>query len=379
VDAPLPAAIRTRLEQDLIANQCRVAVLKEEFGSLLHAFTEAGVDFVVLKGFALVPEFCPDAALRSQYDYDFLVHPESTSAARRALEAHGYSLKVKNPDFRKEDESLFTTQALAVPPSDQNFYTVKIPRAVELHLRLWEPNREMFEVETPIDVLNRKRMSNWEGLSFPTLAEDDALIFQALHAFQHIIAFWCRPSCFLEIAYFIERHQYGTPFWERFRLRVNSHRNLLHIVGLVFSMADLLFEAPLAPEVARWATLTLPPVLASWVQRRGQGWALARFPGSKLSLFVHQAFIDDPSVWKEVERSRLFPYHRPATVVESADQRLASQWQTSWDQANYVFSRLKFHLGGLLSYAWELPSWRKTCSALNEVHGSEFRNAPNPK
>jgi len=355
----LPGEIRKQLRCNQATNQRRLSIMKEEFASLHRRFAAAGVDYVVLKGFALIPEFCEDAALRSQYDYDFLVRLESARAAREILETQGYSLKIKSPGFQKKDESFFTAEALAVPSAEQNFYSPNIPRAVELHLGLWESNRERVKLETPKDVLDRKRLANWEGLYFPVLADDDSLIFQALHAFQHILDYWCRPSCFLEIAHFLVGRQDDTAFWERFRLRAEGLRYLQQIVGLVFAMAEMLFRAPIPPEVSEWTTQALPSSLALWVERYGRDWALARHPGSKLSLFVHEVFIADPAIWKEVRQGRLFPFHHPAKVVESSNQRLASRWRANWEQGHFALSRLKFHAGGLVSYAWELPSWKE--------------------
>ncbi len=355
----LPAEIRTQFQLNQATNQRRLTIMKEEFASLNRHFTAAGVDYVVLKGFALVPEFCPDAALRSQYDYDFLVRPESLRAAREILQTQGYSLKIKSPGFQKEDESFFTAEALAIPSPDENFYSPNIARTVELHLGLWESDRDKVKVETPQDVLDRKRLANWEGLCFPLLADDDCLIFQALHAFQHILDYWCRPSCFLEIAHFLVGRQDDAEFWKRFRRRVEGYRYLPQIVGLVFAMAEMLFHAPLAPEVSAWTTHALPAPLTLWVERYGREWVLAPYPGNKLSLFVHREFIEGPEVWKEVRQSRLFPFHHPAKVVESGDQRLASRWRARWEQGHFALSRLKFHLGGLLSYTWELPAWER--------------------
>ena len=368
--AALPPTVRNQLQQNLAVNQRRLSVMKTEFDSLNRCFSAANVEYVVLKGFALIPEYCPDASLRSQYDYDFLVHQGSASAARHSLRAQGYSLKVKNPGFKKENESLFAAEALTIPPADESFYSPSIPRAVELHLSLWESNGDMIRVETPADVLNRKRLANCEGLYFPVLSEEDSLVLQVLHAFQHMINFWCRPSCFLEIAHFLSGRQNDADFWERFRLRVKDCRQLPHMVGMVFSMAQLLFLAPLRPGVAAWTTGALPAVLSLWVERYGREWSLARFPGSKLSLFVHRAFIEEPDTWKSVERSRLLPLHRPAQVVESGDQGFASHWRLKWEQSRYALSRLKFHLRGLLRYAWELPSWK---THLKQIASAEKR------
>ena len=346
----LPTSIQARLQEDLEANCRRVAAMREEFRSLLRALTAGGVDFLVLKGFALVPDFCPDATLRTQYDYDFLVHPNSESAAHLALQAQGYSRKDQNPGFQKDTESLYTAEPLSAAQDDSGFYSINIPRAVELHGSLWESNREMISLDMPTSALDCKRPSNWRGLRFPVLAEHDALILQSSHAFQHILNYWCRPSCFLEIAHFLEKRRFDAAFWEQLRLRVEAHKHLPQVMGLVFSMAELLFKAPLPPEAADWTTATLPHMLSSWVERHGRGWALTRFPGSKLSLLVHREFIDDPKAWKQVERTRLFPFHRPARIAEAGEQGLGARWRARCEQSRFVGSRAIFHLRGLLEY-----------------------------
>jgi hypothetical protein len=374
----LPTEIRTQFQCNQDTNRRRLSIMKEEFASLNRHFAAAGVDYVVLKGFALVPEFCPDAALRSQYDYDFLVRPGSAPAAHHILQSRGYARKIKSPGFQKEDESFFTAEALAIPSPDQNFYSPNIPRAVELHLGLWESDRDNVKVQTPKDVLDRKRLANWEGLCFPVLAGDDSLIFQSLHAFQHILDYWCRPSCFLEIAHFLAGRRGDKAFWERFRLRVGSYRYLPQIVGIAFAMAEMLFQAPIPPEVSAWTTSALPAPLTLWAERYGREWALAPHPGSKLSLFAHEVFIEDPESWKAVRRSRLLPFHRPATVVESADQHLASSWRAKWEQARFNFSRLKFHLGGLLRYTWESPSWKENLRRIQRSGYERIQKYPSP-
>ncbi len=356
----LPKKIRIRLEQDAAANRCRLVAMRGEFCSLVRAFDAADVDYAVLKGFALVPDFCPDAALRSQLDYDFLIRENSSAAARRALEELGYSLKPQRPGRQKEEESAFSPPPQPEPSADYGFYSQNIPRPVELHLALWESIGEEIIVEAPTDALDRKGSSSWECMTFPVLADDDFLILQALHAFQHILACWCRPSYFLEIAYFLDRRQGDVELWNRLRSRVQGRRNLAQILGLVFAMAELLFHAPVHPQLAEWTTMALPAPLRLWVRRHGRRWALARFPGSKLSLFVHRAFIEDPKLWKEIARRRLFPLHGRPRGAESSNHGRASSWRVDLHQSLYVFSRLKFHVGGLINYVWEQSAWKKS-------------------
>ena len=355
----LPAEIQARLQRDLVNNRRRVTKMKQEFDSLNRRFETAGVEYAVLKGFALIPDYCPDAALRSQYDYDYLVHPESLDNAQQALLAAGYSQRIGNTEFVQKGESLFSIQPLSYPSSDEDFYSAEFPRAVELHLKLWHYDRARINLEEPSDILGRKYLTNLEGLRFPVLADEDALIGQALHAFQHILDYWCRPSCFLEIAYFLARRHSDAAFWERFRSRVECHRCLDQIVGLVFSMAESLFQAPIPAEVSAWTTENLPATLSRWVELYGKKWAIARFPGSKLSLLLHREFIEDPQVWREIWTSRLFPFHRPVKVVEATSPTMMSHGRATWDQGRFALSRLSFHLNGLVSYTWELPRWKR--------------------
>jgi len=355
----LPLAIQSRLQHNLASNQRRVAEMKEEFRALNGRFDEAGVKYAVLKGFALVPNFCPDAALRLQYDFDYLVHPDSEATAQSILREAGYSRKGRSPGYEPTGETTFGASPLTAPTHEEGFYSAALPRGVELHLDLWQPERDRIDLEVPKDALDRIRRANCEGISFPALAEDDALLFQVLHAFQHVLTFWCRPSCFLEIAYFIARRSSDAGFWEQFRMRVSGYRQLPAIAALVFAMAERLFQAPLPAQVRIWMMSKLPEALTRWVERYGTNWTLAPFPGSKLSLLVHRQFIDDPAAWRTVAWSRLFPLHRPAQVVEPAHSNLTSRWKIKWQQGAFVLRRLQFHLRALWGLGWKLLRWTR--------------------
>src|SRR5579859_5816270 len=70
-ESAVPETIRGRLDDDFQENRARLAAMTEEFRTLLRLVEGAGIPYVVLKGFALTPEYCPDPALRNQYDFDF--------------------------------------------------------------------------------------------------------------------------------------------------------------------------------------------------------------------------------------------------------------------------------------------------------------------
>jgi hypothetical protein len=355
----LPPRVTKKLRVRLASNRQRLARMKQEFDSLNRAFERAGVDYAVLKGFSLMPEYWLDASLRSQYDYDYLVHPRSLEIAKQVLETAGLYEKSQSPGLDPQGATLFVGEPLDYSASGEEWYSLRIPRRVELHLSLWEHDRDAIRVQTPQDALERKRYACWDGLHFPVLADDDALIFQCLHAFHHILDYWCRPSCFLEIARFIAGRASDQDFWDRLRSRVGGHSYLPEIAGLVFRLASELFGAPIPGRFSLGGASRRSRALDLWVRRYGTDWSLALFPGSKLSLFLHREFVEDPAAWSDVWRSRLLPFHRPARVAEPRESSLKLNWKAKWQQWRFVAARFRYHFAGLVAYAWHVRGWTR--------------------
>ncbi|MDE3180646.1 MAG: nucleotidyltransferase family protein [Acidobacteriota bacterium] len=358
-DNALPQPIRARLQENLASNRQRVAQMKREFEFFNSRFEAAGVEFVVLKGFALVPDFCPDAVLRPQYDYDYLVHPECEEAARQVLQAAGYVQKNQSPGLEPTGETRFVSQPLSFPSANEDYYAATLPRGVELHLGLWEPSCDGMRLVVPGDILDRRRQAESQDMRFPMLADDDALLFQILHAYHHMLSYWCRPSCFLEIAHFMAAPTTGASFWEGFCRRISHYKQLPEISSLVFAMAAKLFEAPVPDQVVSRMRGLHSPALSAWVKRYGEPWALTPFPGSKLTLFILHEFIDDSAGWDKIRRNQLLPFHRPARASESRDGTPGSKQEARRNQRRFVLGRVKFHFRALLSYAWHAPQWNR--------------------
>lgn len=91
VEEEFPSEVRARLSRNHTTHCLRVAAMRNEFNRLNRCFTDGGIRFAALKGFSLVPEYCADATLRTQYDFDYLVAPESGARAGRALRAAAYA------------------------------------------------------------------------------------------------------------------------------------------------------------------------------------------------------------------------------------------------------------------------------------------------
>jgi hypothetical protein len=353
----VPPEIGERLDRLINDNALRVASMAEEFDSINRVFELAGVEYAVLKGFALIPEYAPDARLRTAYDFDYLLPPDSMERADQPLRNEGYI-------HRHEDagHSLRYTRSASTPrpfPQRNYLYSAVLPRAVEVHSRLWETEPLMVPLPLPDDFLARKRLRNWQGLSFYSLAEEDELMFQVLHAIRHILTNWCRLCVFFEIAQFLERRSSDSVFWRRFYERIRNIPPLPEMVGVVFSLAARLFAAPVPTVVDTEIMRNLRHPLELWVCHYGYDSALANLADNKYGLFLHREFVPDAVSWREVRRRRLLPLQRPNRGARASSPKVSARLATGWRQASYIGRRLLHHSIAAVRYLWESRRWER--------------------
>jgi len=353
----VPPEIGERLDRLITDHSLRVESMAEEFDSINRTFELAGVEYAVLKGFALIPEYARDARLRTAYDFDYLLPPDSMERVDQPLRNGGYI-------HRHEDagHSLRYTRSASTPrpfPQRDYLYSAALPRAVELHSRLWEPEPLMVPLPLPEDFLARKRLRNWHGLSFYSLAEEDELMFQVLHAFRHILTNWCRLCVFFEIAQFLERRGSDSVFWQRFLERIRNVPLLSEMVGVVFSLAAHLFGAPVPKTVDTEIMRNLRHPLVLWVRHYGCDSALANLANNKYGLFLHREFVPDAASWRKIRRRRLLPLQRPNRGAQSSSPRVSDRLATGWRQASYIGQRLLHHSVAAVRFLWESRRWER--------------------
>ena len=357
VEEELPPEIRASLARNLTTHYLRVAAMRTEFDQLNRCFAESGVRFAALKGPSMVPDYCSDAVLRTQYDFDYLVAPESAERTEQALRAASYAGSragsagpwVFSPADRPP----------RIPANDDDLYSPAFPPRVEIHARLWEPGPEAIRAPALDDALDRVQIRTCQGLSFPGLMDEDALAFQVLHALRHIFENWCRLSILLEIATFLQRRSMDEPFWERFRQLADSCPGLPAAAAVVFLLSSRLFRAQMAPSLREWIDLHLSATLSLWVERYGLNSALENFVGEKFSLFLQQEFIAEASTWRSVQRRKLFPLHIPNRAAQATGPGWSRGLSAARQQAIHVARRLRFHSISALRYGWELPRWER--------------------
>jgi len=349
----VPPEIVAYLARNFAQNQRRVDAMGREFAYLNQRLTDAGVEFAAVKGFELAPDYCPNLSLRSWYSHDYLVSHACFPHAGRVLEQAGYSIRRRGA----KGEVVFSIQPLVTPAHMETCYTEEFPRMVVLHQSMWSSEHSKVRVSPPPDALLRRHQRSWQNISFSALADEDALVFLTLDTFEHVLGYWCKLSWFFEIANFLRIKAQDPEFWQRFYNRIDQSGKLPEIAGLVFLLASRLFHVEL-PSAIRLQVSNLRRPLAMWVEHYGWKWAGAKYPGSKLSLFLQRELIDDPVAWEELSQQRLFLVHRlqriakPATSIPSEATVNRRNWRSA-------LKRMKFHGLTTYRYAMEVPRWKR--------------------
>lgn len=356
LEAAIPDRVLHRLEDNAANNRERSAGMLEEFIRINIQFQTAGLSYVNLKGFTLVPDACSDAALRCQLDLDFLVARNDVPLCEQVLEREGYVLSGAGENVLE-----FKTGGGDIPAL-YDLYKAKPQRSVEVHIAgsLEQNNARLSNRE-----LSQHRSQSWQGLEFPVLSDCDKFVGLALHLLKHLKGEWTRASWVLEYANFIRFHHEDEPLWLEVSKHLSSDPEAKTAVGLATLLTDRIFGISSFPEPLSRAVLELSQLSRLWVERYGNSVLFASFPGTKLYLLLKTALSTDEDGRSSEIQNRLFPMHRPPRVTIDADDRgVASRMKQIRAETEYVLFRLRFHLAQGFYYMLEAPRWRRTMASL---------------
>jgi hypothetical protein len=361
----LPPRVLARFERNLADNRSRVDYLLYETGCINEKLDQAGVQYVVIKGLSLWPEFCSNPYLRTQCDLDYLVARQSLGAAQNVLLELGYERRRS----AAAQEFAFERPLQRIPSPFDSPYKLQTTPMVELHVGIWEEMTHHVPLEEPAFALSSPKLKEWGGLRFPVLSEEDALLLQLLHTFQHMVSYWVKLSWLFEIGCFMEKRSRDSLFWEQFSQRLLGAPQLAEFSTIALELSAKVFSAPM-PEVAQPWRQHLRPSARLWLDNYGHSWALGErpphksklFPNSKLSLFVSGEYIPDRRARRDSLWHRLMPWKiprkQPSIVSAQVKNRPWTRMRALWVNGAFAIQRLSFHTGAGLRYLWELPRWR---------------------
>lgn len=341
----IPASIQARLRRAADHNQQRTQAMLAEFARLVAALQGGRIQFAVLKGFSLVPDYCSNPALRLQVDFDFLLRPEQMDHVAAVMTRLGYRLVSRLPF-----EVRFASGNPAPRPHSE-LYWPPASFTVEFHFSLID--RPEVSMPSRTDELERRRWNEQLGLNFPMLAEDDQFIHHTMHAFQDIFMFSLRISSLMETKNFLRAKQYDDVFWRQVRGRCAEWDDrMASKLALVLALSVEVCRSEIPATLRAWTIESCSQRILLWVRRYGRRWCLHPFPGSKLSLFVASEFMDARHSSRYTWRSIL-----PVLSTTRSRRNQATKPARRNRPWKYLGVRAWFHLREAARVAFELPRW----------------------
>ena len=350
----LPLQALAALEQRRCDNKQRMSSMLLTFGQAVEALRQAGVRFVCVKGFSLIPEYLTELWLRHQIDFDLLVAPDDALRAQQALETLGYRLTAIDGAERRLRIPVSRPLAL-----DAYLYNPQEGGAIELHSGFWEAGAEALPLHCPGDALEQAEMHTVGSVSFSRLARHHAFLYQVLHVFRHFLGSWARLLWLYEIAAYMHRHRDDDAHWRKVHALLCADERMAEAAALVLLSAQDLFGCPIPRALKNVCTLPAGSPVRLWISQYAQRWLLTDMPGNKLNLLLQRHFFSDSHAWRRYLASRLAPRGKSPMLCEGIERNVARSFAYRAANLRFQASRIWHHLKtgagfAVASIAWKL-------------------------
>ena len=348
LEAYIPADILSALDRRLQDNKQRTVQLFKEFQAINSAFQKSGLHYVNLKGFTLIPDYCPDPALRCQFDLDFMVPQSERGLCEATLESRGYAVTGKHGnviEFKAGSDQV---------PSIRYLYKSRSQRSVEVHLVC--PSKADLPVDA--DVIFRRQDRICNGVVFPVLSDVDLFLAQAEHLLRHLRSEWTRISWLLEFRTFVNSRVEDTRLWQDVRNLATVNPDAALAVGVAVVLATQAFGDFAPSELLGWSIEAVPGSTRLWLDHYGETVLRSDFPGTKLYLLLDGELSNSEGV-RKATLAKLFPIHRPPRITYSDGRR---SLRASLSQIWFGLFRLRFHIIEGSRYVMAACQWRRITS-----------------
>jgi hypothetical protein len=303
----LPAAARERLDTSAAANAVRLAGIEETYRNLAAWLSDAGVDFLALKGLTHCALFGSAPESRVQYDVDLWLPRETVDAAQRVLMSRGYE---SMPGM----ENAITDHLPALIRKTGwewrgDFFDAEIPLAIELHFQFWNDALERLPAPGVEAFWSRRTVRMVAATSLQVLSPPDALAYAALHLLKHLLRGSAKPFHVYELACILETLASDDAFWQQWRAL--HPPQLRRLQAVAFRLAREWFGGRAAPllieEIDR-----LPARTGAWFAEFSASPVLSEFSPNKDELWLHLSLLDSRRDALYIVQRRLLPRSLPA-------------------------------------------------------------------
>lgn len=344
----LPQSLLRGLEQRLQLNRARTSEWLRDFELITESLGKANIPCIALKGLTLVPEYCPRFELRHQADIDLWLDRGRLDEVLSCLAPCSFTPR----SIPSQNQMSLETPGDISASLHDSIYKPGRARELELHFSLLEHHFPVY-VAYPSGQWERAVPRRHGNLSFLSLAPADLFLYQAYHAFKHVLGYWARASWLYELARFLDTNHDRDSLWREVCKSVGENIILREGVGLVIDLAQQLFAPRISPVLAAHCINGLPAEITGWNRHFGERIVFAGPLGDKAALLIQKHFIRDRAVWSQHFRRRLFPVLSKPQLPRGSAETAAPTIADRRKQLGFLLLTLRFHAKFLLLYPFD--------------------------
>ena len=356
--AAVPAWVWSRAEQNLADNRMRLQRIADAYREISRAFANAGVDHLVIKGFAQYPDFCAALDMRMQSDIDLYCPRAALPAAQETLIKLGYTSHPALKNYPADHVPELTRRGAWKWRG--NFYDPEMPPAVDLHYCFWNDVTTRVAVEGAHAFWSRREMREDLDFPFPTLCSMDSLAFSALHIVRDLLrGDWVLHHVY-EVACFLDKRAQEHLLWERWQ---EMHKpQLRSMQAISFYVARLWFGCRCSAVVAQEIDQLSTPI-QQWLKKFSQSPLTGMFAPNKHGLWLHMALLPAAKEKLLILGSSLMPLHLPQPGAEGQAATKTRRMRRFWPSQRHVryllhvIFRSAFHLKAIPGTLWRGLDW----------------------
>ncbi|MFZ0882642.1 MAG: MFS transporter [Candidatus Acidiferrales bacterium] len=347
----MPAWVLARVERSVASTAERFERMKRDYLEIAKALRDANAGHLILKGFALCPDFVAHPRFRMQSDIDIFCPPDSIERALEALHSIGY--ETRNDADYQIGHHLAPLAKKSTWKWRGDLFDPEMPIDLELHFRFSDEIIERFSPRDLEQFWDRRIEQHLDDFYFPTLRPVDHFGYSALHVVRHLFDGAVPTYSVYEIASFLHRNAAREEFWMEWRdLHDDSTRSL---ESICCKLAQEWFACELPPEVQRQVD-ALPPAVHAWFRNYARSPLDAWFVPNKDAVWLHAVLLPSSRERWKVVLSTIVPRKLPQYVPSRFDPdgppetRLLGGWSVAGAK-NYLshgISRVNYHGRALL-------------------------------
>jgi predicted MFS family arabinose efflux permease len=346
----MPEWVLARVDRNIASTAKRFDKIQQDYLAIAEAFRGVNARHLVVKGFALCPEFVAHPRFRMQSDIDIFCPPEEIERARDSLHAIGYESRADGDDRTGHHLPPLGKQTSWKWRGD--LFDRELPIGLELHFRFSDETLARFDPQGLDAFWDRRITQQIDGVEFPTLCTEDHFGYSALHVVRHLLDGMVPIYSVFEIARFLDRQAANEDFWGHWReLHDESLRSL---EAVCCKLAQKWFGCRLPREVQQDVD-ALPEGVHAWFKTYAMSPLEAWFAPNKDAVWLHAAMALKARHRRAIVLSTLVPKKLPRYVSARFDPDAVSGSASSagWSlkgAGNYLSvakARAKYHVRAL--------------------------------